>query len=277
MRRRPIRRGGLQGIAFPSAAVRRIAEIIKPCSVRNAVNIRAVFLDMDHTLCDTERADQLAVRDFQEQLARLLDHEAAAAVSRKYLRVIYGEYRHRDGWQKIPGEPEIAFRARLLEKTAAEIVGDNRAILDPAAFAQLFMDLRIRHFAFFPGVAEMLRDLRTSYTLVVVSNGPLFSQEPKVARVEMDRHVDHILLGGALPHEKPHPLIFRMACDKACCEPAEAIHVGDSLESDIRGASNAGITSVWLNSGEQVRQPVPAPDHTIRHIRELVDVLNRLK
>lgn len=241
------------------------------------MNIRAVFLDMDHTLCDTERADQLAVGDFQERLAALFDHDAAAAVSRKYLRVIYGENRHRDGWQKIAGESEIAFRARLLEMTCAEILGDGSALVDPAAFARLFMDLRIRHFAFFPGVAEMLRHLRARYTLVVVSNGPLFSQQPKVARVAMDRHVDHILLGGALPHEKPHPSIFLLACDKARCQPCEAVHVGDSLEADVRGAGNAGITSVWLNSGEAVMQPLPAPDHIIRHICELADVLNDLK
>ena len=240
------------------------------------MNIRAVFLDMDHTLCDTERADQLAVRDFQEQLARLLDPDAAAAVSRKYLRVIYGEYRHRDDWRKLAGETEIAFRARLLEKTAAEIVGDSGALADPGAFAQLFMDLRIRHFAFFPGVTEMLRELRCRYTLVVVSNGPLFSQQPKVARVEMDRHVDHVILGGALPHEKPHPAIFELACHMARCAPGEAVHVGDSLESDVKGAGNAGITSVWLNSGEQIRHPLPTPDHIIRHICELADILKVL-
>jgi len=240
------------------------------------VSIRAVFLDMDHTLCDTERADQLAVVDFQEELATLFDRDVAREASRQYLRVIYGGYRHRDGWQRIPGETEIGYRARLLEQTLGEVRSSDEPFGGAVEYAQLFMDLRIRHFAFFPGVEELLRGLRSRYTLVVVSNGPLFSQEPKVARVAMERHVDHIILGGSLPHEKPHPSIFQLACRMACCEPSQAIHVGDSLESDVKGAGNAGITSVWLNSGEHVLHPVPTPDHIIRHICQLEDVLNSL-
>jgi FMN phosphatase YigB (HAD superfamily) len=110
----------------------------------------------------------------------------------------------------------------------------------------------------------------------VVTNGPLFSQEPKIARVEMDKYVDHIILGGSLQYEKPHPSIFQLACRKARCEPSEAMHVGDSLDSDIKGANTCGITSVWLNPGEYVAQPVPTPDYIIRHICELEDVLNGL-
>ena len=238
--------------------------------------LRAVFLDMDHTLCDTEQADQLAVIDFQEELATQFGQAVASQISRKYLSVIYGEYRHRDGWRRFPGEPEIGHRARLLEQTISEICESDEPFGNPVDHARLFMDLRIRHFAFFPGVVEMLRELRSRFTLVVVSNGPLFSQEPKITKVAMALHVDHIILGGALPHEKPHPSIFQLACRKARCEPSEAIHVGDSLESDIRGASNSGITSVWLNSGEHVVDPVPAPDHIIRHICELEDVLSGL-
>ena len=239
--------------------------------------LRAVFLDMDHTLCDTEQADQLAVIDFQQELATPFGRAVASQISRKYLSVIYGEYRHREGWQRRPGETEIGYRARLLAQTAGEVCESNEPFGSPIDLAQLFMDLRIRHFAFFPGVTEMLRELRSRLRLVVISNGPLFSQEPKIARVAMDQHVDHIILGGSLQYEKPHPSIFQLACRKARCEPSEAIHVGDSLESDIKGASNSGITSVWLNSGEQAAQPIPAPNHIIRHICELEDVLNGLR
>ncbi len=235
--------------------------------------IRAVFLDMDHTLCDTERADQLAVIDFQKELAFVFGQAIAAKISRKYLNVIYGKYRHCEGWQRNSGEAEIGYRARLLEKTIGEVCDNAESFGDSSVYAQLFMDLRTRHFAFFPGAAEMLTGLRRQYALVVVSNGPLFSQEPKIGKVAMDRYVDHIILGGSLPHEKPHPSIFQLACRKAHCEPSEAMHVGDSLESDIRGANNSGIISVWLNSGEHVAHPEPAPDHTIRHICELEDLL----
>ena len=39
--------------------------------------------------------------------------------------------------------------------------------------------------------------------------------------------------------EKPAASIFMKACEMAGCEPAEAIHVGDSVASDIQGGINA--------------------------------------
>ena len=47
--------------------------------------------------------------------------------------------------------------------------------------------------------------------------------------------------------QKPDTRIFEIALDQAGCDPHEIIHIGDSLEDDIKGANDAGITSVWLN------------------------------
>ena len=48
---------------------------------------------------------------------------------------------------------------------------------------------------------------------------------------------DGILVGGeevlAGRKEKPDPGIFLKACELAGCTPAEAIHVGDSLTTDV--------------------------------------------
>lgn len=239
------------------------------------MNIRAVFLDMDHTLCDTKRADKLALLDFKQSLIATYGHDNAVKIAMNYLRVIYGENRHLAGWEKEPDETEIEFRAKLLEKTAKEICETESNRNDLIDFAQLFMDLRIKHFSFFPKVEDMLLKLRSSYKLILVSNGPLFSQKPKIAKVCMSEYVDHIILGGALAHEKPHPSIFALACKKAKCMPSEAIHVGDKLDSDIKGANNFGITSIWVKPEKDVSNPNPVPDHIISHICELENFITR--
>ncbi len=236
----------------------------------------AIFLDMDHTLCDTERADRLGLRDFQDRLTQRFDLGDAIKVGEKYLEVIYGSKSDMPGWRKEEEETETDYRAKLLEKTIEQETGRVWGRSELLNYANVFMELRIKHFSFFPGAIEMLCRLRKTYKLVLISNGPLFSQKLKVEKVEMKQHVDDILLGGALKRQKPHPSIFMLACQKAACQPGEAIHVGDKLEADIQGAVNAGITGVWLNSNGEMLETDPTPNYTIRNILELEKLLDRL-
>ena len=56
----------------------------------------------------------------------------------------------------------------------------------------------------------------------------------------------------------------------------DALLVGDSLSSDIRGARNAGIRSCWFNPhGAPPRADIPA-DFEIRTLAELPPLLERL-
>lgn len=48
---------------------------------------------------------------------------------------------------------------------------------------------------------------------------------------------------------KPDPAIFAHACQAADCVPAAAMMIGDSLQSDIRGASQAGMTTAHIARG----------------------------
>jgi len=63
----------------------------------------------------------------------------------------------------------------------------------------------------------------------------------------------------------------------ANCKAHEAIHVGDSLASDIAGAHNSGITSVWI----QHQQPLDAelginPHHTLLNPSEIPALVREL-
>jgi 2-haloalkanoic acid dehalogenase type II len=46
---------------------------------------------------------------------------------------------------------------------------------------------------------------------------------------------------------KPDPRIFALALTRAGCAAEQAVHVGDSWEADYLGATNAGLSAVWLN------------------------------
>jgi putative hydrolase of the HAD superfamily len=63
---------------------------------------------------------------------------------------------------------------------------------------------------------------------------------------------------------KRDPQLFSRAVREAGCEPGEAAHVGDSLESDVAPAHQAGLVTVWVNrAGAAPPADAPTADFTI--------------
>ena len=60
-------------------------------------------------------------------------------------------------------------------------------------------------------------------------------------------HIDFAITSGDAGAEKPHPAIFHAALSRADVRPAEAVHVGDQIESDIDGALAAGIAPILMD------------------------------
>ena len=46
---------------------------------------------------------------------------------------------------------------------------------------------------------------------------------------------------------KPRQELFELALQKTGLKPDEVIHIGDSISSDVKGASALGINTLWLN------------------------------
>lgn len=243
--------------------------------------LKALFLDMDETLCDTrganEQAKQLLGRAVEARFGEGVDGQHFADA---YVLGIYREWSDSQRARYMPiieQQSEEAFRVQLIRDLLADqTVCDVNE--ETARFLQDKFDSdRLEVFDFYPGISEFLAEARKLFTLVVITNGPEFSQIPKIEAVNLSEHVDHIIVGGQEPEQKPESSIFYKALKLANCEAHEAIHVGDSLATDIAGAHNSGITSVWI----QHQQPLDAelgidPHHTVLHPSEIPALIREL-
>ena len=54
---------------------------------------KAIFLDLDHTLCDTKRADTLALQDFERELSYEFSLDIAHQIGIEYLSAIYKKHK----------------------------------------------------------------------------------------------------------------------------------------------------------------------------------------
>lgn len=50
---------------------------------------------------------------------------------------------------------------------------------------------------------------------------------------------------------KPRTVLFEMALKETNLNSQEVVHIGDSLNSDIKGASNWGINTIWMNRNKK--------------------------
>ncbi|ELJ8838685.1 HAD-IA family hydrolase [Vibrio parahaemolyticus] len=238
--------------------------------------LKAIFFDMDETLCGTSQADKAAGQKFaawiQQTYPQVSDPQAFL---QRYLQGVYKKLNAEFPPLVALLPDENAFRCGLIQTILAE----NGIHIDAeqAQQAQHYFDsARMGAFTFFPGVKEMLTDLRKHYKLVVITNGPIFSQHPKLKATQMDEWVDHIIVGGEEPEEKPAASIFQKALNLVDIKPEEALHIGDSLAADIAGANNMGILSVWVNATGASNPTEITPNFEIRETVELKEILKTL-
>ena len=98
----------------------------------------------------------------------------------------------------------------------------------------------------YPDVMPTLRKLREAGLVVgAVSNWD--SQLPAIlALVGLEDAFDPLVVSGVENCEKPSPVIFHAALERAGLQAGETIYVGNRPEEDFRGARAAGLRSLLI-------------------------------
>lgn len=126
---------------------------------------------------------------------------------------------------------------------------------------------------------NMLRELRKSARLVLLTNGERQVQREKIEACGAGPFFDAIVVGGEHSEEKPAVSIFLHCCDLVSVRPEDCVMVGDNLDTDIQGGLNAGLkATIWINGNPKAGDvPRPAPHFTIQSVDKLPEVLKNLK
>lgn len=97
-----------------------------------------------------------------------------------------------------------------------------------------------------PSVSDVLDELSRTHRLAVVTNGAPDAQRQKIDATNLERWIDTVVIAGHEVSPKPSPEPFERALRALDASPETTVHVGDSLETDVRGATAAGLESVWV-------------------------------
>lgn len=129
--------------------------------------------------------------------------------------------------------------------------------------------------------AETLEMLKSEkYKLGIFSNaGDDKDVQDLIESFGIRGYFDFVLTSAACFYRKPHPRAFEIALAQWNATPNEAAMIGDSLEADIIGAKQLGMTSIWITRRAQFKDEDMRriqPDFSLRKLTELPPTLDRL-
>lgn len=146
-----------------------------------------------------------------------------------------------------------------------------------AAIAEAFAARRRAVMRPFPDAVAALGQLqRAGVRLALVTNGDAREQRDKLARHDLARFFDVIVIEGEFGAGKPDQAVYRAALDGLGARSAEAWMVGDHLEFDVAGPQRLGLRGVWVDRagrGLPAGSPV-RPDWIIRELGALSALLS---
>jgi len=236
--------------------------------------IKAVLFDLGGTLVDTP--PQFDYETSIIQLHRSLLENGLSVAYEDY-RKIHVEIRDRVYAKNSLREVSFGLRTCwALSRFGLSYQPTDRVIADAT---EAFMDSWIQARTMENDVPPLLRSLRNSYRLGVVSN---FAHSPTVwktlERFNIARFFDAVVVSVDVGWRKPSSRIFRKALSTLAVPAPESVFVGDELDHDVEGAKKVGMLTVWLDKAKATQATIKVqPDQTVHELKELPRALRALE
>ncbi len=228
----------------------------------------AVTFDMGYTLVYFHPSEE----EVEAQALRSLGLSAEPAALRAVRNAVWGEYFAGAGastyepTEERDRQLEEELMARILGRLGLSQPGLARQVL--AARRAIYKTPKVTRL--YPEVLEVLQGIRaTGYRLGLISNWS-WDLDDYIRLTGLDAYLDVVVASSWTGCEKPHPAIFHRALRELGCDPARAIHIGDSYSADVLGARGVGMDALWLDRQGNGGHPDCC---TIRELREVLTLL----
>ncbi len=156
-------------------------------------------------------------------------------------------------WDKF--ERRECSKPQLFEGRFRDFMREAGLTGDPEEVNRVYFENLGQGGALLPGALELVRELSPRYALYIVTNGNAASQKTRLERSGLLEYVKDFFVSEEAGAAKPDKAYFDYVFARISgFQPEQALLIGDSLTSDMQGAQNAGVDSLWY---APLSQPVP--------------------
>ncbi|MCX6652620.1 MAG: HAD family hydrolase [Methanomassiliicoccales archaeon] len=234
--------------------------------------MKAVIFDLGHTLInyhnDWKGPEAKAVASVSALVREASQNGADERRVSSYLFSLLEKGRERKLREMVEIPLEDVLRICFENFSCAGDENLMRASLE--AFYNVLLERR----ELVPGTKEMLRSLRDrGFRIGLVSDVawglPSYFPQKDMRHFGLEKCFDDMVFSTDVGLRKPNPRIFRMALSNIESSPRESYFVGNSLQADIKGALDVGMTAVLKESDYFTPDDNIVPDARISNWDEL--------
>jgi putative hydrolase of the HAD superfamily len=126
----------------------------------------------------------------------------------------------------------------------------------------------------FSHVPETLKILKQKYILAVATNAGVSDTQlmrKALQRGQIEHFITYFFSSKGLGYTKPDIRFFHEICRQMNANPSSCFYVGNDFHKDIKGASEAGISSVFFNHTGR-KEHLPSSAREITSFDELLQI-----
>ena len=227
---------------------------------------KVVFLDIDNTLLDFDKAEIHAFRKTME--------DAGIGYNDNIFKV-YNEINDAL-WQALEvGKTDVATLKvkrfeQLVEVIKVDYLGSEISKLYERNLGEMAFEIE--------GAYEVCKALSKQCELAIITNGIAAVQKSRIEKTRFRSFIKRLFISEEIGISKPDAGIFEYALSEMnVMDKSKVLMVGDSLLSDIKGSQNAGIDSCFFNPNAiewKKVDPSIKPTYEIKKLSELIELLS---
>ena len=157
--------------------------------------------------------------------------------------------------------------------------GDSSA-LDPLKVNADFISTMAKNGVLMEGAMDFVKKIKSEIEdarIYIVTNGATVNAKGRIESTGLGKYIDDIFVSEDMGVSKPSLEYFNIVLEKIKEPKKSCIVIGDSLSSDMLGAKNASLSSVWFMPSGDIESAIEEYeiDYCAASFDELYEVLEK--
>ena len=221
-----------------------------------------LLFDADGTLLDFDKAEARALEQAFGGVGAPFTTECLS----QYQRINKELWAMLERGEVTPADLQVRRFAALCKALELEVA--------PELFSSTYLECLAGCGDLFDDAVEVVSALSKGYKLALVTNGLSKVQRGRLLGSPLEPFFSEVVISEEVGAAKPAREYFDVVVERiGLAEPQEALIIGDSLSSDMRGGLNYGLDTCWYNpTGLQRPDDLPVT-YEIQNLRQLLSLL----
>jgi putative hydrolase of the HAD superfamily len=200
-----------------------------------------LLIDLDHTLWDFDENCRSTISELHQEYFKLFKNIEPETLFRDFLKINNFSW-HQYDHNLITKEELRAFRFKELLRIHQLGHHDIAEELE-----EKYLYRCPKKGKLIPHALEFIKSVYKNYNITIITNGFQKTQEEKIKYSGLEPYMHQLHTSESTGFKKPDQNFFNTVLEDIKVEKSKCLIIGDNPYTDIRGAHNIGIDSLWVN------------------------------